>query len=470
MTALAMLSGMLSSFIWGAPMLALLIGTGLWMSFSTGFVQLRRFGYAMRHTIGRVFREPPAGRGSVTPFQTVTTALAATLGTGNIAGVSFALMLGGAGALFWMWVSALLGMATKYAEVVLAVAYRRRNGRGDWVGGPMHYISRGLGDSWRPLAVLFALAGALAALASGNAVQTGAIAAAANTAVRLFFPDTGVGKTAVSCTVGLLIALTAALTYLGGLRRLGKVTERLVPFMGGLYIAACLAVILTQLPRLGGVFAQILQGAFSPAAAAGGAGGFTLRQAMVWGFRRGLFSHEAGLGSSPMAHAAPSETDPVRQGFYGIFEVFVDTFVICGLTGLTLLVSGVDLRAAGGGPAANAAAFGILFGDRAGSLLVALCLALFSLSTVLSWGHYGALCCEFLFGPLAAGPYRGLFVLTAAVGPVLDLGLSLQLADTLNGLMAIPNLIALLALSGVVRNLTRRHFRYAKDGEIKVYF
>lgn len=457
---IASVNGAINNVVWGVPMLVLLVGAGLFLSVRCDFVQFTRFGYAMRNTIGRIFKNQKAGTGEITPFQAVTTALAATVGTGNIAGITWAITLGGPGSLFWLWVSALIGMCTKYAEVVLSIRYRERNAAGDWVGGPMYYIRNGLGKGWNWLAGLFCVFGALAAFGIGNAVQIGNITDAVNTAVQAFNPGAAAYAGTINLVLGVILAVITAVVLLGGVKRLGAVTERLVPFMALVYIVACLAVVLVNIGSIGSVFASIFQGAFNPTAAVGGISGFTIMQTITWGVKRGVFSNEAGLGSAPIAHAASSETNPVRQGLYGIFEVFMDTIVICTLTGLTLLMSGIDLQyGVKGTTALNSAALGTVFGNQLGALIIAVGIALFALSTVLSWALYGTRCCEFLFGGKITRIYQVVFVLVVIVGATMELSLAWDIADTLNGLMAIPNLVALLLLSGTVAKITRDYFK-----------
>lgn len=451
----------LNNIVWGIPMLVLLVGTGIFLTIRTKGVQFTHFGYAMKNTIGKIFsKQKTTDKGAITPFQAMTTALAATVGTGNIAGITFAVTLGGAGAIFWLWVTALIGMCTKYAEVVLAVRFRERNDKGDWVGGPMYYITNGLGKKWKPLACIFSIFGMLAAFGIGNAVQVGEITSAINTAIQAYNPGMAESVETINIIIGAIIAVIVALVLLGGIKRLGSVTEKLVPFMSVVYIIACLAVIIANIQSLGSVFAMIFKGAFSPGAVVGGVGGFTLKMCIEWGVKRGVFSNEAGLGSAPIAHAASSESNPVKQGLYGIFEVFMDTIVICTLTGVTLLISGIDLHyGVKGTTALNAQALGTFFGDKAGSLIIAIGISLFALSTILSWGLYGTRCTEYLFGSKVIKAYQIVFVGIVIVGATMDLRLAWSIADTLNGLMAIPNLIALIGLSGVVVRLTRAHFR-----------
>ena len=461
----------LNNFAWGPWMLLLLVGTGVYLSFRMGFLQFRKFGYAMKNTLGKVFQKHEAGDGEITPFQAVSTALAATVGTGNIAGVTGAIAVGGPGAVFWMWVSALFGMLTKYAEVVLAVKYRERNDQGDWVGGPMYYIRNGMGKRWNWLACVFCLLGALAAFGIGNMTQVNTIATSINTAIDAFGGNTGAMTIALfgqtvpvsSIVIGVIVSVVVMLVLFGGIKRIGAVAELMVPVMAAVYILASLIVVGCNLGSVGKIFVMIFQGAFSAEAALGGAFGITIMTTIQKGVGRGVFSNEAGLGSAPMAHAATSERNPVMQGLYGIFEVFMDTIVICTLTALTVLCgveSGVAIEwGVNAGTELVAAAFGTLFSRKLGAVLVAVGITLFALSTILSWSLYGTRCFEFLLGGRGVKAYQTLFVLVVIIGATLKLDLVWNIADTLNGFMAIPNLIALLALSGVVVRLTKEHFK-----------
>ena len=460
----------LNNVAWGPWMLVLLVGTGIYLSVRVGFIQFSKFGYVMKNTIGKVFSKQDAGEGEVTPFQAVTTALAATVGTGNIAGVTGAIAVGGPGAVFWMWVSALFGMVTKYAEVVLAIRYRERNDKGDWVGGPMYYIKNGLGKSWNWLAVAFSLLGALAAFGIGNMTQVNTIASSINNAIDAFGGNTAANAITVmgqvvpytSIVIGGIVAAVIALVLFGGIKRIGSVAEKLVPVMAAVFIICGLCVVGSNLGSVGKIFGMIFKGAFNAEAALGGAFGITVMTTIQKGVGRGVFSNEAGLGSAPMAHAASSESDPVKQGLYGIFEVFMDTIVICTLTALTVLCaieSGVPVVwGESAGTELVGAAFGTVFGARIGSLIVAVSISLFALTTILSWSLYGSRCCEYLLGIKAVRPYQIAFIAVILVGATLKLELVWNIADTLNGFMAVPNLIALLGLSGVVIKLTKEHF------------
>ena len=460
--------GQLNNIAWGPWMLLLLVGTGVYLSCRVGFIQFRKFGYVMKNTLGKIFHKTEAGEGEITPFQAVSTALAATVGTGNIAGVTGAICVGGPGAVFWMWISALFGMVTKYAEVVLAVRYRERNEKGDWVGGPMYYIRNGLGRKFNWLACLFCILGALAAFGIGNMTQVNTIATSINTAIDSFGGTTAAytmelfGQTVPvsSLMVGAVVAMIVGMVLFGGIKRIGAVAELMVPVMAAVYIIASVIVVAFNFENLGNVFAMIFKGAFSADAALGGAFGITIMTTIQKGVGRGVFSNEAGLGSAPMAHASSSERDPVKQGLYGIFEVFMDTVVICTLTALTLLCGAADKIVWGQDAGAEliSASFSSVFGAQVGSMLVAVGISLFALSTILSWSLYGTRCCEFLLGSTAARVYQVIFVCVILVGATLKLGLVWNIADTLNGFMAVPNLVALLGLSPVVIKLTKEHF------------
>ena len=446
MELIASINGAINNFVWGVPMLVLLVGGGILLTIRCKGVQFRKFGYAMKNTIGKIFKKGEAKEGEITPFQAMSTALAGTVGTGNIAGITTAVTLGGPGTIFWLWITALIGMATKYSEVLLAVKFREKNKYGDWVGGPMYYIC------------IFA---ALAAFGIGNAVQVGNITDSVNTVILSFNPDFS-GQSTVNVVLGLILVVLTAIVLFGGIKRLGAVTEKLVPFMAVVYIVACVIVLVYYGAYLPAVFSKIFTGAFSPEGVTGGAVGSVIL-VITWGVKRGVFSNEAGLGSAPMAHAATSETDPVKQGLYGIFEVFMDTIVICSLSGLTILCAAeggaLNLNIGTEGTTAlNAQALGSVFTQKGGAIIIAVGLALFAFSTILSWALYGTRCCEFLFGSKAIKPYQIIFLVIIFVGATMELSLAWSIADTLNGLMAIPNLIALVGLSGVVVRETKRHF------------
>ena len=451
----------MNGWVWGLWMAAAIVGVGFILCIRTGFVQFRKFGYVMKNTLGKMFKKSTAGKGEVTPFQALTTALASTVGTGNIVGVTGAVIAGGPGAVFWLWVSGLIGMCTKFSEVVLAVKFRERNASGDWVGGPMYYITNGLGKRWKWLAILFSLFGALAALGIGCATQMNSIASSINTAIQAFVPEAEGAQKAISLILGLTMAFLAALVLWGGVKRIGRVTEKLVPFMAVIYIVSALIIIIVNIESIGAVFASIFKSAFTPNAAIGGAIGISFRTMVTKGIGRGVFSNEAGLGSAAIAHAATSEKNPVKQGIYGVLEVFIDTIVICTLTALVLLISGVDMPYGGAGGATNTiSAFASVFGQKLGSIIVALGLSLFASSTIFGWSLYGTRCIEYLSGGknTAIRIYQAIFIAMIVAGSSMSLALVWDMSDTFNGLMAIPNLIALLLLSGVVAKETKKFF------------
>ena len=449
-----------NGIVWGIPMLILIVGTGIYMTVRLGFFQFRHFGYAIKNTIGKVFdksQKVEAKEGAITPMQAVTTALAATVGTGNIVGVTGAIALGGPGAVFWMEVSALVGMATKFSEVTLAIKYREKNDKGDWVGGPMYYIKNGLGKKWAWLGGVFAVLGAICAFGIGNMTQMNSIATSISSAITTLIPSTVGSEGTIALIAGIVMAIVCAVTYLGGIKRIGEVTEKLVPVMAIIYIVSSLILIFIHIGSFPEIIRQIVVGAFNPSAIVGGALGIGIVEAMKRGVGRGVFSNEAGLGSAPMAHAAAETEGPVHQGLYGIFEVFADTTVICTMTSLVILMSGVGIPyGTNPGVLLTNAAFSATYGQLA-SVVVAIGLSLFAGSTILSWGLYGTRCAEYLFGTKVIKPYQILFCIIVVVGATMDLSLAWDIADTLNACMAIPNLIALLALSPVVIKLAKEY-------------
>lgn len=448
-----------NNFIWGVPAMICIIGVGLVLSFRTRFLQIRKFPYAMKVTFGRMFKKREASDGAMTPFQAVCTALAATVGTGNIAGVAGAIAIGGPGAVFWMWISAILGMCTKFSEVTLAVHFREKNVHGDLVGGPMYYIKNGLKKHW--LAYLFSAFGVLTVFGTGNATQVNTITTAINTALMNYHVISKDAVPTVNLVVGIILAVLIALILLGGIRRIGRVTEKLVPFMALIYIVLAVGVIILNIGHVPAVFASIVEGAFHPAAVTGGAVG-SFFMSMKKGVSRGIFSNEAGLGTGSIAHACADTRKPVKQGFFGIFEVFVDTIVICTLTAFVILCSQVPVSY---GQAAGAeltiSGFTATYGNWV-SIFTAVAMCCFAFSTIIGWGLYGTRCIEFLFGSRVNKPFMLVYALVAIVGATMDLGLMWSIAETFNGLMAIPNLIAVFLLSGVVVKLVKEYF--AGDG------
>ena len=453
-----------NNFIWGVPAMVCIFGVGLYLSIRTNFLQIRKFPYAIKTTLGRIFRKRDASDGAITPFQAVCTALAATVGTGNIAGVAGAIAIGGPGAIFWMWVSALFGMCTKFAEVTLAVHYREINANGELVGGPMYYIKNGLGKKWNWLAYLFAAFGVLTVFGTGNATQVNTITTAVNSALLNYNVISESSVSTSNLIIGIIIAILIAMILLGGVKRIGQVTEKLVPFMALLYILLGLGVILLNIQHVPSVFASIFRGAFQPAAVTGGIIG-SMFTSMKKGVSRGIFSNEAGLGTGSIAHACADTKKPVKQGMFGIFEVFTDTIVICTLTALVILCSGVTVNY---GEAAGAELTILGFTSTYGnwiSIFTAVAMCCFAFSTALGWGLYGARCIEFLFSEKVIKPFMVVYSLVAIVGATANLGLMWNIADTFNGLMAIPNLIALFLLSGTVVRLTKVSF--AGEGKEK---
>lgn len=451
-----------NNFIWGVPAMICIIGVGLYLSIRTNFLQIRKFPYAMKITLGRMLKKREASDGALTPFQAVCTALAATVGTGNVAGVAGAIAIGGPGAIFWMWISALLGMCTKFSEVTLAVHFRERNKDGDYVGGPMYYIKNGLKKHWHWLAYLFSAFGVLTVFGTGNATQVNTITTAIDSALYNYNLISEDGAATLNLIIGIVLAGLIALILLGGIKRIGQVTEKLVPFMAIMYILLALGVIVVYVGAVPAVFSAIIRGAFDPAAVTGGAVG-NFFMSMKKGVSRGIFSNEAGLGTGSIAHACADTRKPVKQGFFGIFEVFIDTIVICTLTALVILCSGVPV---GYGAAAGAeltiSGFTSVYGGWV-SIFTAVAMCCFAFSTIIGWGLYGTRCIEFLFGSKANKPFMLVYSLVAIVGATMNLGLMWSIAETFNGLMVIPNLIAVFLLSGVVVKMVKDYFAGKED-------
>jgi len=456
---IASVNSTINNFVWGPVMLALLVGTGVFLTFRTGWIQVRWFGYIMKNTIGSLFAKKEKNHGNnLSPFQAVTTALAGTVGTGNIAGVTGAIFVGGPGAVFWMWVSAFFGMCTKYSEIALAMKYRETDANGVHKGGPMYYIEMGLGKNWKFLAVIFALLGGLASFGIGNIAQSSEIAGAMSGLVGLS-----------PLVTGIVLAVIVAIVVLGGVQRIGQVTSLIVPFMACFYIVAGIGVIVLRITEVPAAFVAIFQGAFSFEAVGGGVFGYAIMVAMRQGFARGVFSNEAGLGSAPIAHAASSTEEPAEQAIWGVFEVFIDTIVICTITSMAIILSGVlntpgGLDAFASKGAAAVAAFNVILPGTIGGTIIQISLLFFALSTILSWSLYGERCFGYLSGDnkLVVLVYKVIFILFSIVGATGSGTLMWDIADTLNGMMAIPNLIALIALSGVVAKITKDYFAKAK--------
>ena len=420
-------TGALNDFAWLYMFLPCVMVGGILLTVRTKAVQFSHFGYAMKNT-------------------------------GNIVGTSQAIALGGYGAVFWLWVAALLGMVIKYSEVVLSIQYRQRDEKGDWVGGPMYYIA-GIGPKWKWLAMVYAALAGIACFGIGNMSQVNAITGSITNAITAFFTINDSGITVIHWVIGLSLAALVALILLGGIKRIGKVAEKLVPIMSVFYVLVCLGVIFSHVGNIGGAFAKIFTAAFSPRAVLGAASGIALKEALVWGLRRSAFSNEAGLGSAAIAHAAAETPSAVHQGLYGIFEVFVDTIVICSMTALTIICSGVDINfGVKPGSELITAAVATIFGDKLAALFVAVALILFAFSTVLGWALYGSRCAQYLFGTKAIKFYQAAFAIVIVIGCVSPIDIVWNIADTFNGLMAIPNFVGLFVLSGVVAKLTKEHF------------
>jgi AGCS family alanine or glycine:cation symporter len=437
------LNGTINGLVWGWPMIVLLVGTGVVLTVLTGFVQVRHLGTALKEVLGKLTQKS-SGAGTVSPFQAVATALASTVGVGNIAGVATAIFIGGPGALFWLWVSGFFGMCTKYSEIVIALHYREPDSTGTMRGGAMYVLKKGLGMPW--LGTLFALLTSLAAFGIGNMVQANSVAAALS--------DTFQVPAAVT---GIVLVIVTAAVILGGIKRIGQFTEYLVPFMAILYIVGGLFVLVRFAGEIPGALQLVFEGAFSGTAAVGGFTGSTILMAMRYGIARGLFSNEAGLGSAPMVHAAAITDHPVRQGMYGIFEVCVDTLLICTTTGLAILVTG-SWTSGATGAALSSRAFEIGLPGTWGDIVVTTSLVLFSFSTLVGWSYYGETGIVYLFGSAAAMPYRLAWLVFIYLGSIGSLHLVWDIADTLNGLMAIPNLIAVLASIPILLKLHREFF------------
>ena len=462
---IASINSVVNSFIWGVPAMICIIGVGILLTVRTRCIQVRKFGVAMKNTIGKIFDKTQARDGSMSPFQAVCTALAGTVGTGNIAGVAGAIALGGPGAIFWMWCSAFLGMCTKFSEVTLAIHFREKNKNGEYVGGPMYYIKNGLSKKWHFLAVFYAVFGVLTVFGTGNATQVNTIVSSVNTALMNFNILKGEPSSNVNLIFGIFIAALVAMVLLGGIKRIGQVSEKLVPFMAVLYVILALGVIILNIQRVPGVFAQIVSGAFTPRAATGGIIG-SMFLSMKKGVSRGIFSNEAGLGTGSIAHACADTDNAVHQGMFGIFEVFMDTIVICTLTGLVILLAAPNISY---GQAAGAeltiSGFTATYGGWI-SILTAIAMCCFAFSTIIGWGLYGSRCIEFLGGEKFVRPFLVVYSFVSIVGATMNLGLLWDISDTFNGLMAVPNLIALLMLSGHVKKLAIEVDQAEKDGTI----
>ena len=441
-----------NGFIWGVPAMIGIIGVGLLLSVRTRFIQVRKFGAALKNTIGKIFDKTQAKDGSMSPFQAVCTALAGTVGTGNIAGVAGAIALGGPGAIFWMWCSAFLGMCTKFSEVTLAIHFREKNANGEYVGGPMYYIKNGLSKKWHFLAVLYALFGVLTVFGTGNATQVNTIVSSIHSALHNLHIIDGTVDERANLIFGIFIAAFVAMVLLGGIQRIGQVSEKLVPFMAALYVILAIGVVILHISRVPAVFAMIFKSAFTPQAATGGIIG-SMFLSMKKGVSRGIFSNEAGLGTGSIAHACADTNNAVHQGMFGIFEVFMDTIVICTLTGLVILLGAPNIvYGQAAGAELTISGFTATYGGWV-SIFTAVAMCCFAFSTIIGWGLYGSRCIEFLGGEKLVRPFLVAYSFVSIIGATINLGLLWDIADTFNGLMAIPNLIALLILSGQVKKL-----------------
>ncbi|AUA18255.1 alanine/glycine:cation symporter family protein [Streptococcus suis] len=437
----------INNLVWGPPLLLLLVGTGVYLTLRLGVFQIGKLPTAFR----LIFSSDQSGQGDVSSFAALCTALAATVGTGNIVGVATAITTGGPGALFWMWVAAFFGMATKYAEGFLAIKYRTKDANGQAAGGPMHYITLGMGQKWKPLAIFFAISGVLVALLGmGTFSQVNSITASLEMSFGL-----------APQLISILTAILIAFFIFGGIEKISDVSTKIVPFMAILYILASVIVLAMHFDQILPTLALVLKSAFSPAAAAGGFAGATVQQAIQRGIARGVFSNESGLGSAPIVAAAAKSDNPVEQGLISMTGTFIDTLIICTLTGLTILVTGQWSVAGLSGAPLTQAAFASVFGQP-GAIALTLSLVLFAYTTILGWSYYGERCIEFLFGTKSILPYRLVFVAMVALGGFLKIDLIWTIADIVNGLMALPNLIALLALSPVIIKETRQYFAKKK--------
>ena len=444
-----------NGFVWGPVMLTLLIGAGIFLTIVTGGMQFRKFGFVIKNTIGSLFNKSSHNKddAGVSPFQAVATAMAGTIGTGSIAGIATAIVSGGPGAVFWMWISALLGMATKYSEIILSLNYRKKNSKGQWVGGPMYYIKNGIGLKW--LAILFAVFAAIACLGTGNATQSNSIAVALKSTIGI-----------PTIATGIVLTVIVAIVILGGVKRIAAINEKLVPFMAVFYILCAVVALIINASKIPEAFALIFKEAFNFKAAAGGAAGYGIMQAMHYGFARGVFSNEAGLGSAPIAHAASSTKNPVEQGLWGMFEVFFTTIIICTCSALIILTTGLWNTGAYDGAALSIASFNSII-PGIGGVGVTLSTVFFALSTILGWAYYGEVCVHYIFRKRknAVTIYRIVYVAMVFIGAVGNLTTIWSISETMNGLMAIPNLIGIIGLYKVVAKLTKDYFSGKKIPE-----
>jgi len=446
----------INGFIWGPIMCIVFVVIGILLSVRTGLFQVSKIKLWWGATIAAVFTDKKvrttSEKKAISQFQALSTALAATIGTGNIVGVATAIASGGPGAVFWMWVSAFFGMMTKFSEIALSMKYRYKNEKGEWIGGPMVFLEKGMRAKW--LAVLFAIFATLASFGIGCANQANSVASALNSTF-------GFNMVAV----GIVLAVISALVILGGIKRIAKVTELLVPFMAIFYIIGGLIIILLHITEIPSAFGAIFSNAFSFQSVGGGIMGYVIAQAMRYGIARGIFSNEAGLGSSSMAHSATDTKEPIRQAMWGCFEVFADTLIVCSITALVILTTGAYESTDLSGAALTIAAFSNGFGSF-GGVFVSLAIALFAYSTIIGWSFYGVRTCEYLFGLKSTYIYKVIFLIVIVLGCTVELNLLWNISDTLNGLMAIPNLIGLVALSGTVAAMTKDYIARKAEGKL----
>ena len=448
------------SNILSIAMMVLLIAVGVFLSIKTGFLQFRKFGYMSKNTIGSLFDKKlhAKEKGAVSPFQAVTTALAGTIGTGSIAGLATALVLGGPGAVFWMWISALLGMVTKYSEIVLSIKFREKNAEGAWMGGPMYYIKNGLNLKW--LAVIFSIFAMIACIGTGNATQSNSISGALNTTFNI-----------PTWVTGIVLTVLVAAVILGGIKRIASVNEKLVPVMAIFFVLSAIIALIIKIDKIPSAFALIFSEAFNFKSAFGGVAGYGVLSAMRYGIGRGVFSNEAGLGSAPIAHSASSTDNPVKQGMWGMFEVFITTIIICTMSALVVLTSDVYTSAFNSGtvPSVSGASLSSAAFNEAipyvGGIGVSIATVFFALSTILGWAYYGEVSVGYIFSKrrkTAIMIYRIIYVVFVFVGAIAEINTVWLIADCFNVLMAIPNLIALIALSKIIKDLTKAHFEKKK--------
>lgn len=445
MEGLLAVVGRISSFVWGPYMLVLLVGTGIYLTFGVRWKTVTKIGYAFKLLMQGRKKADQEGEGEITPFQALMTALSATIGTGNIAGVATAIFLGGPGAVFWMWITAIFGMATKFGEAVLAVRYRETMPDGSFVGGPMYYIKNGMGQNWKWLGFCFALFAAIAAFGIGNTVQSNSVARAVEGAFGIPYWITG-----------LVLALLTFAVVIGGVKRIARVTEKLVPVMAIIYVLGALFIIFLNIDKIGSAFALIFSDAFTGTAATGGFAGAAVAQAMRFGVARGVFSNEAGLGSAPIAHAAARTKDPVRQGIVGMLGTFIDTICVCTMTALLIIMTGA-WKGGLTGAELSQKAFNLGL-PGLGDFVVGFGLIVFAFSTMLAWCYYGQVCFEYIFGLKGVTPYRLIYVVLIFVGAIINLDLVWTFSDMMNGLMIVPNLIALLVLSPIIFKTCKEYF------------